>query len=475
MAPVAMTCARVVAAATPSGRKAATARPALRSAHIRPAAARRVEVPPSIEEQKQVLTAFCGVSTAAATLLSAGNASAAMEVAQLAGGDNRLGALLALLFPAVGWVLFNIAGPALNQINDMSDKNKKSVAAGLGLGAASMLITENADAAQEVAQLAGGDNRLGALLALLFPAVGWVLFNIGGPALNQINDMSSKNTKSIAAGLGLGAASMLVAENADAAQEVAQLAGGDNRLGALLALLFPAVGWVLFNIAGPALNQINDMSDKNKKSIAAGLGLGAASMLVAENADAAQEVAQLAGGDNRLGALLALLFPAVGWVLFNIGGPALNQINDMSSKNTKSIAAGLGLGAASLLIAENADAAQEVAQLAGGDNRLGALLALLFPAVGWVLFNIAGPALNQINDMSDKNKKSIAAGLGLGAASMLVAENADAAQEVAQLAGGDNRLGALLALLFPAVGWVLFNIGGPALNQINDMSDKNSR
>jgi len=315
-----------------AGRKvSSTSRPSLRAV-VRPAALRRTVVvrASADEEQKQVLTAACGVATAAATLLSAGNAQAAMEVTQIAGGDGRIGALLALFVPAVAWVTFNIAGPALNQINDMSEKNSKAAAIGVGLTAASLLVAEQADAAQEVAQLAG-DNRVGALLALLFPAVGWVLFNIAGPALNQISDMSEKNSKAIAAGVGLSAASMLVAEQADAAQEIVQLAG-DNRVGALLALLFPAVGWVLFNIAGPALNQISDMSEKNSKAIAAGVGLSAASMLVAENADAAQEVAQLAG-DNRIGALLALFVPAVAWVGFNIAGPALNQINDMADKN----------------------------------------------------------------------------------------------------------------------------------------------
>ncbi len=47
---------------------------------------------------------------AAATLLSAGNAQAAMEVANIAAGDGRGGILAGLALPAVGWVLFNIAG-----------------------------------------------------------------------------------------------------------------------------------------------------------------------------------------------------------------------------------------------------------------------------------------------------------------------------------------------------------------------------
>ena len=58
-------------------------------------------------------------------------------------------------------------------------------------------------------------------------------------------------------------------------------------------------------------------------------------------------------------------------------------------------------------------------------------------------------------------KRSIATGLGLTAASMLMAQNADAAADVAQIAqkAGDNRVLAVAALLTPALGWVLFNIG----------------
>ena len=63
-------------------------------------------------------------STAAATMLSSGNAQAASEVVQLAAGDNRLGTIATLALPAVGWVLFNIGGPALNQLANMDKSNK---------------------------------------------------------------------------------------------------------------------------------------------------------------------------------------------------------------------------------------------------------------------------------------------------------------------------------------------------------------
>lgn len=197
------------------------------------------------------------LSAVAGQMFMAGQASAAQEVAAMA-GDNRLGILAVVFLPVVGWVLFNIAGPTLNQVNDMADKNK-SLIAGAGLGAA-LMCAGNADAAQEVASMAG-DNRLGILAILLVPVVGWVLFNIAGPALNQVNEMSEK-TKSMIAGAGLGAA-LISSGTADAAQELMTTAG-DNRLGILAVVFLPVVGWVLFNIAGPTLNQMNDMSEKNK-------------------------------------------------------------------------------------------------------------------------------------------------------------------------------------------------------------------
>ena len=58
-----------------------------------------------------------------------------------------------------------------------------------------------------------------------------------------------------------------------------------------------------------------------------------------------------------------------------------------------------------------------------------------------------------------KGKRGVAVGLGLTAASMMAVQQADAASEIAQLAGGDNRLIILATLFVPAIGWVLFNIG----------------
>jgi hypothetical protein len=55
---------------------------------------------------------------------------------------------------------------------------------------------------------------------------------------------------------------MMLAQNAEAATEVAQLAASDNRVGAIATLLVPALGWVGFNMLQPALNQLERMSDK---------------------------------------------------------------------------------------------------------------------------------------------------------------------------------------------------------------------
>ena len=67
---------------------------------------------------------------------------------------------------------------------------------------------------------------------------------------------------------------------------------------------------------------------------------------------------------------------------------------------------------------------------------------------------------------------SLAAGLGLGTALLLASEKADAAQEISQLAASDNRIGIIATLFLPVVGWVLFNIGGPALNQLANTAEK---
>ena len=271
-------------------------------------------------------------------------------------------------------------------------------------------------AAQQIMALAEGDNRVVALLIPLVPAIGWVLFNILKPALNQVDKM--RGAKGLVAGAGLGAlASLVAAPHADAAQEIAQVADSDFRGLLILGLLVPAVGWVLFNILRPALNQIEKMQEGNtgktsKRSVIGALGLGGASMSLAPYADAAQEIAQVADSDVRGLLILGLLVPAVGWVLFNILRPALNQIEKMQEGNSGSGGmrkargiigvTGISAAAASLLAPE-ADAQVQELALVGADTRPLILLFVLAPAIGWVLFNILKPALNQVNKMVEGN------------------------------------------------------------------------
>ncbi|XP_050375129.1 photosystem II core complex proteins psbY, chloroplastic [Argentina anserina] len=130
-------------------------------------------------------------------------------------------------------------------------------------------------------------------------------------------------------------ATISASEPALAAQQVAQLAEGDNRGLALLLPLIPAIAWVLFNIFQPALNQINRMTNK---SVIVGLGLGglAASGFMSTPEASANEMAMLAeeaakAGDSRGTLLLIVVAPAILWVLYNILQPALNQLNKMRS------------------------------------------------------------------------------------------------------------------------------------------------
>nr|AFK46434.1 unknown [Lotus japonicus] len=132
----------------------------------------------------------------------------------------------------------------------------------------SLVSCDAAFAAQQIAEIAEGDNRGLALLLPLIPAIVWVLFNILQPALNQINRM--RNTKGVIVGLGLGlgglaaGSGMLWAPEASAGElgiiaDAAAAGGSDNRGQLLLFVVAPAIGWVLFNILQPALNQINRM------------------------------------------------------------------------------------------------------------------------------------------------------------------------------------------------------------------------
>ncbi|KAL4420163.1 hypothetical protein ABPG77_008299 [Micractinium sp. CCAP 211/92] len=381
----------------------------------------RAQAKENVQEAIVKSTALAGLSAA---LLSAGSAQAAMEVANIAASDNRFGTIALLAVPVLGWVGFNILGPLQNQLSAMGEKDsapskkKRGVAAAVGLGAASLLAAQSAEAAQQVADLAASDNRLGTIAVLAVPVLGWVGFNILGPLQNQLSAMgeqqaSSGKKRGVAAAVGLGAASLLAAQSAEAAQQVADLAASDNRLGTIAVLAVPVLGWVGFNILGPLQNQLSAMGEQpassgKKRGVAAAVGLGAASLLAAQSAEAAQQVADLAASDNRLGTIALLALPVLGWVGFNILGPLQNQLNAMGekdsapSKKKRGVAAAVGLGAASLLAAQSAEAAQQVADLAASDNRLGTIAVLAVPVLGWVGFNILGPLQNQLAAMDSK-------------------------------------------------------------------------
>ena len=86
-----------------------------------------------------------------------------------------------------------------------------------------------------------------------------------------------------------------------------------------------------------------------------------------------------------------------------------NTAKPAGGRKSRAAAIGLGLSAASLFAASSAQAANEVATLAG-DGRPALFLALFAPALIWVGINIAGPALNQINAMADADKPAAAKG-----------------------------------------------------------------
>nr|XP_010919400.2 photosystem II core complex proteins psbY, chloroplastic [Elaeis guineensis] len=121
-----------------------------------------------------------------------------------------------------------------------------------------------------------------------------------------------------------------------AAQQIADIAEGDNRGLALLIPIIPAILWVLYNIFQPALNQLSRM--RSERGVILGLGLGgglAAAGLVSTPGASAGEVMMIAdvssSSDSRGLLVLFVVAPAILWVLYNILQPALNQINRMRS------------------------------------------------------------------------------------------------------------------------------------------------
>ncbi|CAA2991354.1 photosystem II core complex s psbY, chloroplastic-like [Olea europaea subsp. europaea] len=129
-------------------------------------------------------------------------------------------------------------------------------------------------------------------------------------------------------------ATLSSSDAAFAAQQIADIAEGDNRGLALLLPIVPAIAWVLYNILQPALNQINKM--RSVKGVIMGLGLGglAGSSFMHPPESSASEIAMIAdaaANDNRGQLLLFVVTPAILWVLYNILQPALNQISRMRS------------------------------------------------------------------------------------------------------------------------------------------------
>ena len=77
-------------------------------------------------------------------------------------------------------------------------RSEKGVLIGLGLGglaASGLLLSAQQAQASEIAMIAENarsDNRGQLLLFVILPAIGWVLYNILQPALNQLNRMRSQ-------------------------------------------------------------------------------------------------------------------------------------------------------------------------------------------------------------------------------------------------------------------------------------------
>ncbi|XP_015894559.3 photosystem II core complex proteins psbY, chloroplastic [Ziziphus jujuba] len=158
--------------------------------------------------------------------------------------------------------------------------------------------------------------------------------------LTSIKSIEAPNMPSSLAGTAIAGAIFSTLSSCDAAlaaQQIAEIAEGDNRGLALLLPVIPALAWVLFNILQPALNQLNRM--RSSKGVIVGLGLGglAASGFVSTPDASANEIAMIAdaaasSGDNRGQLLLFVVTPAIVWVLYNILQPALNQLNRMRSE-----------------------------------------------------------------------------------------------------------------------------------------------
>ena len=195
--------------------------------------------------------ALAGLS---ATLLSAGSAQAAVEVANIAAGDNRFGTLTLLAVPALGWGGRELGGLC-------AAGRRCCTRAPPGVLLPPLTLSPNPPFSR--AFLSGLQHlRPGKSLHLLPHALArrcrrrrsWFRMRAHPtvphpprlPQLqNQLAAMDEKNAgvkRGVAAGLGLTAASLLAAQQAEAAAEVMQVAASDNRFGTLALLAVPALG-----------------------------------------------------------------------------------------------------------------------------------------------------------------------------------------------------------------------------------------
>ena len=192
-----------------------------------------------------------------------------------------------------------------------SRKRRSVTGAGIGLTAAALLGASSADAAEVVGDLAASDNRLGIILTLFVPALGWVLFNMAVRFLGGFRFLRGIPN--------LGKEARKEKENLE------KLTSEKTHVSFLLKKKHLASP----HNQGPFTNQLNAMSEKNataasggrraraRAAVCAGLGLSAL-LGASSSADAAQLVGDLAASDNRLGIILSLFLPALGWVAFNM-------------------------------------------------------------------------------------------------------------------------------------------------------------
>jgi len=143
-------------------------------------------------------------------------------------------------------------------------------------------------------------------------------------AVAPISQMVATRTTPIAA-----AVEPLVQENA--VEEYAAQSTQSATNPAVFGLLAIPVGILALMMRRSPAPTFDEDVEGGLNPVHAAAAAGAFGVAAAQPAMAAQQVAEVA--DGRLGFLLALLVPALGWVGFNILQPALRQLDNMSAKN----------------------------------------------------------------------------------------------------------------------------------------------